>query len=144
MISGRVSCGACFTSSRLCFWVLSLSTPDEGSFLLGSAGDARGQAPHLQGAEQRGGHQPRAGERVHPRGLGARHPGRSAAEGSVGSGEKCLVHLVDVTQTVKIRFHFLVVFAVSGTERNEGSLTVMQRPGRNDARVSTSLICLDV
>lgn len=108
MISGRVSVLHAYK-----LWFLSPSTPDEGSFLLGSAGDACAQAPHLQGAEQRGGHQPRTGERVHPRGLGARHPGRSAAavsepsaEGSVGSGEKCLVHLVDVAQTVKIRFHF--------------------------------------
>lgn len=34
--------------------------PDEGSFLLGSAGDVGAQTPHLQSAKQRGGHQPRA------------------------------------------------------------------------------------
>lgn len=59
--------------------VFSLPTPDEGSFLLGSASDASAQAANLQGAEQRGGHQPRTGERIYPRGLGARLTGRSAA-----------------------------------------------------------------
>ncbi|KAF6727005.1 Glucocorticoid-induced transcript 1 protein [Oryzias melastigma] len=33
------------------------------------------ESPHLQSAEQRGGHQPRAGERLHQRGLGAGHAG---------------------------------------------------------------------
>lgn len=67
------------------------------------------KSPHLQSAEQRGGHQPRAGERLHQRGLGAGHAGNFTQspdilvmfETNTGNGRKrcSLMDLNDVLES---------------------------------------------
>lgn len=110
--------------------------PDEGSFLPGCACDACGQTPDLQSAEQRGGHQPRAGERVYQRGLGARHPGGSTATLQRSSAETSVRVLVRL-MVLALSSSSCCCLGMSRTVRNKGLFTLVQRPRRNDAPVST-------
>lgn len=49
--------------------------PAQGNFV----SSVRAEVAHMQSAEQRGGHQPRAGKCVHQRGLGTGDTGRMCA-----------------------------------------------------------------